>query len=35
MRDILSHQYDKINLTEIWYTVRRDVPRLLADLRKI
>ncbi len=35
MRDILSHQYDKINLQEIWDTLQRDVPRLLIGLRAI
>jgi uncharacterized protein with HEPN domain len=35
MRDILSHQYDTINLKEIWDTIQRDIPGLLADLREI
>jgi hypothetical protein len=35
MRDILSHQYDTINLKEIWDTIQRDVPGLLAELREI
>lgn len=28
MRDILAHQYDRINLKTLWDVVQRDVPEL-------
>src|SRR3712207_2363509 len=30
MRDILIHQYDAVDLDEVWKTARDDIPRLLA-----
>jgi len=35
MRDILSHQYNTINLGEVWRTARGDVPQLLVQLAEI
>jgi uncharacterized protein with HEPN domain len=35
MRDILSHQYDRLDFGEIWRTARGDVPARLAQLRGI
>lgn len=32
MRDKLIHAYDEADLDEIWQTVQRDVPELLANL---
>ena len=32
MRDKLIHEYDDIDLNEVWKTVRSDVPRLIAQL---
>jgi len=32
MRDKLIHEYDDVDLTEVWKTVRSDVPRLLTQL---
>jgi uncharacterized protein with HEPN domain len=28
MRDILAHQYDKININTLWDVVNRDIPEL-------
>jgi len=28
MRDILAHQYDKVNIDTLWYVVNRDIPEL-------
>jgi len=28
MRDILAHQYDKVNLTTLWDVVHNDIPEL-------
>ncbi|AGF53445.1 slr5018 (plasmid) [Synechocystis sp. PCC 6803] len=30
MRDILAHQYDRINLNTLWDVVQKDVPELEA-----
>ena len=32
MRDRLIHHYDDVDLDEVWRTVRRDVPALIALL---
>jgi uncharacterized protein with HEPN domain len=32
MRDRLIHQYDAVDLDEVWATVRRDLPGLLRVL---
>ncbi len=32
MRDKLIHEYDDVDLDEVWKTVRSDVPRLLKQL---
>ena len=32
MRDKLIHEYDDVDLVEVWKTVRSDVPRLLKQL---
>jgi len=32
MRDKLIHEYDDVDLNEVWKTVRSDVPRLIAQL---
>ena len=33
MRDNLIHEYDTVDLDEVWRTATHDVPRLLATLR--
>jgi uncharacterized protein with HEPN domain len=35
MRDKLIHEYDDVDLEEVWKTVRSDVPRLIAQLELI
>ena len=32
MRDNLIHEYDTVDLDEVWSTAERDVPRLLLSL---
>ena len=32
MRDSLIHEYDTVDLDEVWSTAKRDVPRLLLSL---
>ena len=32
MRDILAHQYDRVNLNTLWDAIQTDVPELLALL---
>jgi uncharacterized protein with HEPN domain len=32
MRDKLIHEYDDVDLNEVWKTVRADVPRLIKQL---
>jgi uncharacterized protein with HEPN domain len=32
MRDKLIHEYDDVDLDEVWKTVRSDVPRLIKQL---
>lgn len=35
MRDNLIHEYDSVDLQEVWSTAERDVPRLLASLEPL
>ncbi len=30
MRDILAHQYDRVNLNTLWDVIQSDIPELLA-----
>lgn len=32
MRNVLVHEYDDVQASEVWETVRRDIPALLASL---
>ena len=32
MRDMLIHSYGKVDLDEVWDTVTKDIPRLIAVL---
>ena len=32
MRDKLIHEYDDVDLNEVWKTVRSDVPRVIKQL---
>jgi uncharacterized protein with HEPN domain len=35
MRDILAHQYDKVNLNTLWSVIQDDIPELLALLQPL
>jgi len=32
MRDIIIHQYDRVNLQRVWNALSRDIPELIAKL---
>lgn len=29
MRDILAHQYDRVNIDTLWDVIQRDIPELI------
>jgi len=35
MRNVLIHQYDDVDLEEVWRTLERDIPGLIARLEVI
>jgi uncharacterized protein with HEPN domain len=35
MRNIIAHEYGRVDLDEIWKTAQRDAPRLVTQLEKI
>ncbi|MGD1809176.1 DUF86 domain-containing protein [Dapis sp. BLCC M126] len=35
MRDILAHQYDRLNLNTLWDVIQSDVPEVLALLESL
>jgi len=35
MRDVLIHQYDDVDLDEVWRTVRNELPGLISQLKGI
>ena len=35
MRNVLIHQYDDVDLEEVWRTLERDIPRLISQLETI
>lgn len=35
MRDKLIHEYDQVDLEEVWMTVERDVPKLLSFIEPL
>jgi uncharacterized protein with HEPN domain len=35
MRDALIHEYDEVDLDEVWRTVKRDVPDLLHHVKTL
>lgn len=35
MRNVLIHQYDDVDLEEVWRTLERDIPGLIAGLEVI
>jgi uncharacterized protein with HEPN domain len=35
MRDILAHQYDRVNLNTLWDAIETDIPELLALIQPL
>lgn len=35
MRDILTHQYDRVELDVVWEAIQRDIPGLLAMIEPL
>ncbi len=35
MRNVLVHQYSRVNLAEIWETIRRDIPDLMQRIQPL
>ena len=35
MRDILVHQYDRINFNALWDAIQQDIPQLLTFLEPL
>ena len=35
LRNVLIHEYDAVDLTIVWDTVKRDLPLVVAELEKI
>jgi len=35
MRDILAHQYDRVNIQTVWDAVQTDLPELLTQLKSL
>ena len=35
MRDIVVHDYDDVNVDEIWNVVKRDIPKLKEQMKAI
>lgn len=35
MRNILAHQYDKVDADEVWNVVHRDIPELIAMIEPL
>jgi uncharacterized protein with HEPN domain len=35
MRDVLIHQYDAVDLEEVWKTVQVELPKLISQLEPL
>jgi uncharacterized protein with HEPN domain len=35
MRDVLSYDYDEVDLDEVWIVVQQNLPRLLAYIQPL
>ena len=35
MRDVMSHQYDKVNLDTVWFTAKSSIPQLITALEPL
>ena len=35
MRDVMMHSYDKVDVTEVWNAVHREIPGLITALEAL
>ena len=35
MRDMIIHEYDEIDLDEVWGTIERDIPKALQGIDRL
>ncbi len=35
MRDVITHDYDEIDLDDVWGVIQRDLPQLLTDIEPL
>ena len=35
MRDVITHDYDEVDLDDVWGVVQRDLPQLLTDIEPL
>jgi uncharacterized protein with HEPN domain len=35
MRDVITHDYDEVDLSEIWTVICDDLPQLLSDVEPL
>ncbi|MGD1907474.1 MAG: DUF86 domain-containing protein [Leptolyngbyaceae cyanobacterium] len=35
MRDVITHDYDEVDLNEVWTVIREDLPQLLSELEPL
>ncbi len=35
MRDMIIHEYDEIDLDEVWGTIERDIPKALEAIDRL
>lgn len=35
MRDVITHDYDEVDLEEVWIVIRQDLPQLLPKLESL
>ncbi len=35
LRDVLTHEYFGVNITRVWKTVEKDIPKLEKEIRKM
>ena len=35
MRDVLIHNYEGVDLMNVWDTIEKEIPELITELKKI
>ncbi len=35
MRDMLAHQYDRVNMKTLWDAIKKDVPELIESIKPL